>query len=232
MNMYIYRMTSDSGGAPCVQNGLLSLAICKPDIRRMASKGDLIFGIGGKALGERLIYAAYVTQKCLRDAYYTADEFRGRADCIYDSVAGVARIRADARHHQGGGSLEHDVGSRFERGHVLLSDNFRYFGIAGTTGYQSTCPHMTQKFLRLGPGHRVFHSGEIQNELDTLAKALWEQPAAQAKPSNKVDDDCSPCADDEEDQVITASRKRQRRVCVRNNSAPLDSAAVSSKGVC
>jgi hypothetical protein len=48
MNIYVYKMVADNGGAPCVSNGLLSLAICKPMIRKMAESGSLIFGFGGK----------------------------------------------------------------------------------------------------------------------------------------------------------------------------------------
>jgi Nucleotide modification associated domain 2 len=58
--VYFYKMTSDSGMAPCVDQGVLSLAICKPSIRRRAQEGDIIFGFGGKALGETLIYAAKI----------------------------------------------------------------------------------------------------------------------------------------------------------------------------
>jgi hypothetical protein len=31
-----YKLTADNGGAPCVRYGLLSLAICKPMIRKTA----------------------------------------------------------------------------------------------------------------------------------------------------------------------------------------------------
>jgi hypothetical protein len=30
--IYFYKLTADNGGAPCVEDGLLSLAICKPAI--------------------------------------------------------------------------------------------------------------------------------------------------------------------------------------------------------
>jgi hypothetical protein len=62
-DIYIYKMVADNGGAPCVAAGLLSLAICKPMIRKSAEKGSLIFGFGGKVYGERLLYIACVTQK-------------------------------------------------------------------------------------------------------------------------------------------------------------------------
>ena len=39
--IYFYKLTTDNGGAPCVQDNLLSLAICKPMIRMAAQVGDL-----------------------------------------------------------------------------------------------------------------------------------------------------------------------------------------------
>lgn len=35
--VYIYKLTGDDGGAPCVCDGILSLAICKPAIRAVPS---------------------------------------------------------------------------------------------------------------------------------------------------------------------------------------------------
>ncbi|MCB1128636.1 MAG: hypothetical protein KDM81_19225, partial [Verrucomicrobiae bacterium] len=69
-DIYVYRMTADNGGAPCVYRRLLSLAICKPMIRRTAEVGSLVFGFGGKRLGERLIYVARITEKPEVGAYY------------------------------------------------------------------------------------------------------------------------------------------------------------------
>jgi Nucleotide modification associated domain 2 len=43
-DIYFYKLTADNGGAPCVRHGLLSLAICKPMIRKTAEEGDLTFG--------------------------------------------------------------------------------------------------------------------------------------------------------------------------------------------
>ena len=62
-NIYVYKMVADNGGAPCVWRNLLSLAICKPMIRRAAAKGALIFGFGGKEFSERLLYIAKVEKR-------------------------------------------------------------------------------------------------------------------------------------------------------------------------
>jgi hypothetical protein len=67
MTSWVYKLTYDTGAAPHVQNGLLSLAICKPKIRLGAVPGDVIFGFGGRSFpvirGARLIYVAQVTSK-------------------------------------------------------------------------------------------------------------------------------------------------------------------------
>jgi Nucleotide modification associated domain 2 len=65
-DIYLYKMTHDNGGAPCVSHGMLSLAICKPVIRRTATPdNDFILGFAGNGLppAGRLVYAMRVTDK-------------------------------------------------------------------------------------------------------------------------------------------------------------------------
>jgi hypothetical protein len=40
--LFFYKLVGDTNGAPCVDNGLLTLAICKPMIRSVAKRGDWI----------------------------------------------------------------------------------------------------------------------------------------------------------------------------------------------
>jgi Nucleotide modification associated domain 2 len=63
--MYFYKLTADTGGELCVEKDLLSLAICKPMIRRTAKEGNLIFGFAAKSqhTDNRLMYVARVTKK-------------------------------------------------------------------------------------------------------------------------------------------------------------------------
>ena len=60
----IYKLTVDDGGAPCVSDGILSLAICKPAIRSAAKRGNVILGFAANSLYEDncLVYAARVTE--------------------------------------------------------------------------------------------------------------------------------------------------------------------------
>ena len=51
--IYIYKMTVDDGGAPCLRDGILSLAICKPAIRSAAEPGSLVLGFAGNELYKR-----------------------------------------------------------------------------------------------------------------------------------------------------------------------------------
>ncbi|SFN54073.1 Nmad2 family putative nucleotide modification protein [Dokdonella immobilis] len=43
--IYVYKLTNDDGGAPCVEDELLSLCICKPRIRSVAIEGDVLIGV-------------------------------------------------------------------------------------------------------------------------------------------------------------------------------------------
>ena len=58
----VYKRTNDSGIAPCVtpatslHGALLSLAICKPAIRRSADVGDYIIGLSSRFLADTKDY--------------------------------------------------------------------------------------------------------------------------------------------------------------------------------
>jgi Nucleotide modification associated domain 2 len=139
-SLYVYKVVADTGGAPCIWRGTLSLAICKPKIRHTARKGDLIFGFGGKTYGERLLYIAEVTEKPEVGDYYQAPRFAARPDCIYKDKNGVPERKPSARFHAETDERQKDVGMKFEKAFVLLSDDFRYFGVNGTDSYKQKFP--------------------------------------------------------------------------------------------
>jgi hypothetical protein len=124
-DIYVYKMVVDSGGAPCVWRNVLSLAICKPKIRKSACEGSLIFGFGGKRLRERLIYIAEVTEKPKVGEYYRSAKFQNRPDCIYEDLSGKARRKETAEYHAFTDERKKDVGNKFQNAYVLLSRNFR-----------------------------------------------------------------------------------------------------------
>ena len=133
-NIYIYKLTCDNGGAPCIHGGVLSLAICKPRIRQRAQIGDWIIGFGARGMPElthRLIYIARVTAVEENGGYFEKEAYLHRPDCIYRRIGPGYQYRQDGRYH-GPEDLEHDLGEppHFDRARTLLSasGSFVYFG--------------------------------------------------------------------------------------------------------
>jgi hypothetical protein len=175
--IYVYKMVADNGGAPCVFRGLLSLALCKPKIRKGAGEGALVFGFGGKKknYGERLIYVAEVTSKPKTGDYYLKRQFATRPDCIYRKVDGKVQRKASAQYHNQSDERQRDVGMRLEKAYVLLSDRFRYFGKQGTAEYKKSFKAIKAVIESLTRGHRVNHSPKLYRELRTLKAQLWRK---------------------------------------------------------
>jgi hypothetical protein len=96
--VYSYRLTTFGGVAPAYDNGLFSLAICKPDMRRVIGKrwhnedkpNIRIIGINGKGLhksnpyfaADYLLYIARVTDVVSFEEYFSDTE-NDRKDKIY-----------------------------------------------------------------------------------------------------------------------------------------------------
>jgi len=188
--IYVYKLVVDNGGAPCVHRGVLSLAICKPKIRKAAAKNDFIVGLGGQRLGNRLIYAAKITDKPTVGGYYEAEQYAGRPDRIYRNAGGAAILRDSAKFHSTGAQLAKDVGRRFEHADVLLSDDFVYFGSKGQQIDESRFPTVAAMLGRLRQGHRVNHSTAVQSELEALIAELWSLPTRSAV-GRPTDQDCT-----------------------------------------
>lgn len=174
--IYFYKLTADNGGAPCVQDGLLSLAICKPMIRNTARLGDLIFGFAANSLhaDNRLLYVARVTNKLPDGRYYTTARYVLREDCIYERRGDRFLWRQGALHH-GPRDLVHDLGPYpgYLRANVLLSEDFRYLGKNGNADYKLWYPCIKDAVERLGQGHRVRHDERLRNELEALVQEIW-----------------------------------------------------------
>jgi hypothetical protein len=176
--IYLYKLTADTGGAPCIKRGLLSLAICKPMIRMKAKVGDLIFGFAANQLkpaNNRLIYAARVTEKLSGGNYYKAKRYAPRGDCIYKFTAGRFKWKEGSLHH-GPTHVHHDLGNyrKYPRANVLLSDDFRYFGEASSDKYKAKFPKVRRAIARLARGHRVHHNNALRAELLKMQRWVWQ----------------------------------------------------------
>ena len=178
--IYFYKLTCDDNGAPCVHDGMLSLAICKPMIRGTAQPDDLIFGFAANSLrrDNRLLYLARVTGKVGKGGYYVQKQFAGRDDCIYERRGSRFVRRTDARPglHDRPDDLDHDLGQcpDYAKANVLLSRDFRYFGANGSAGYKSRFPRLKEAVEPLGRGHRVVqHDQPLWNDLMALKRQAW-----------------------------------------------------------
>lgn len=174
--IYFYKLTVDDGGAPCVADGLLSLAICKPMIRSTAEVEDIIIGFAATSLhaDNRLIYVARVTGKLRGGDYFKQPKYAHREDCIYEWRAGRFTVRLGAIHHGSPADLVHDLGKHagYPRANTLLSQQFCYYGAAGSDAYKKTFPTVRMAVGGLKQGHRVHHSAKLIDEMDRLT--TWQ----------------------------------------------------------
>ena len=142
--LYSYKMSRDFGFAPNPFWGILTLACCKPDIRKSARVGDWVVGGGAKENGmrHRVVFAMCVTETMTFDEYWNDPRFQCKkpvlnnsakyffGDNIYHNVIeGRSAIQSDSHHSLSGGGTNYDNLKRdIKSNRILISDNFIYFG--------------------------------------------------------------------------------------------------------
>ena len=160
--LFTYTIPIDDGAAPNPFNGMCTLAICKPGIRRVAQKNDWVAGLGSKYapsgdLSGRLVYAMRVEESISLRKYdeRAADEWPHRlpnvrsldlsqrlGDCIYDYSKWPPKQRQSVH---GPENVETDLSGE----NALISTDFYYFGSRAISLPDELLPicHQTQ-------GHR------------------------------------------------------------------------------
>jgi hypothetical protein len=197
---YLYKMTTDSGGAPYADDEMLSRAICKPVIRRTAHEGDIIFGFGGNKMNEVLIYAATIS-KIVRNCDYYRDNimYSNRQDCIYWWQGDELVFREGSKFH-GQWHRDHDVGLAGQHNgnaNVIIANEFAYFGKNGTDGYKTDYKELERLIGGMRQGHRINHSTELLDELRALYRNCIESCSGkqiQGSPHHKPDN-CVSCSE-------------------------------------
>lgn len=144
--VYIYVVDRDFGFAPNPFHGTLTLATCKPNIRRRAQDGDWVIGVGGARLGAtgRCVFASRITSHATFDEYWRNPRYRDKrpirngscrmmvGDNIYHHDASTGKwSQADSHHSYADGATNHHnlcVDTSADR--VLMSSHFFYFGRA------------------------------------------------------------------------------------------------------
>lgn len=166
---YIYVVDRDFGFAPNPFHGFLTLATCKPRIRRRAELNDWVIGMGGARLRAtgRCVFAARVTGHKTFNEYWADPACRDKkpvrngsrrmmvGDNIYHFDAAGRRWRqANSHHSYADGSVNaHNVRIDTQADRVLLSRHFFYFG--------QDAPAVPGRLLtaigyRNGRGYRVY----------------------------------------------------------------------------
>jgi hypothetical protein len=135
-------MKDDYGFAPNPFKNFLTLANCKPLIRKCKKPGDWIAGFTSKSLNgdpigeERLIYLMKVSKKITYAEYWNDPQYECKkpisnpveyedkqADNIYKPVNGTDFVQIANKNH-----FENEIVRDLSGKFVLLSDCFYYFG--------------------------------------------------------------------------------------------------------
>ena len=179
MRIYRYVLTSDTGMAPSIDKGLVTLATCKPVIRRCAQPGDWVIGfLASPAPPGMVAWAGKVSRSVAVGDYER--EFRGRSDAVYRQApdGSFQRLRTD--YHTEPGQMETDIS-----GPALLFDSV-------STWYFGDRPQMLpESLLHLaarGQGHRV--NGVAPDDAECLLAWLTsrDDPGIHGQPPDRDHD--------------------------------------------
>jgi hypothetical protein len=106
--IFRYILQTDTGMAPCIDGGRLTLATCKPRIRSSAKPGDWVLGFYPRPFERGLLaWAGRIARKVEIDDYER--EFRGRPDAVYRLKldGSFKRLRPD--YHPGANEIRKDL---------------------------------------------------------------------------------------------------------------------------
>lgn len=145
--LYCYIMTHDTGFAPNPEYNVLTLATCKPTIRRCAKEGTWISGWAGVKVctsldknkfvtgnAQKLIYLARITDRISFKEYWENEEYQNKkpqnsicGDNIYEPDKNA--VDGFNQHDNKGGhddsNKKHDLSGK----NVLICKEFYYFGV-------------------------------------------------------------------------------------------------------
>lgn len=181
--LYTYKVQHDGASAPNPYNGVCTLAICKPAIRRTAKLGDVVVGFGCKSNGDnelRIVYCMVVDEVMPWDEYIRCcssgllnkipKNSDDPGDCIWKSAKKI--VPNDPRDSWSG----HDA-SDFDRDvisgeKVILSRNYWYFGSANIISIPAGMLPL------LGRGHRSASNHNCREKFqDFFCSELEKIPA-------------------------------------------------------
>lgn len=173
MLMFAYKLDHDFGLAPNPFWGVMTLAVCKGQIRNNKNLkiGDWIVGSGSKQLKmlNHLIYAMRVDEKITFDAYWEDPRFEIKRPEMKGSLAQIYGdnfyhtvddkvIQETSAHNFDNGQPNPIHAQRDANGkYVLISNHFYYFG--------DKAPEIPQELRGVCCNARGYHYRDISDEL-------------------------------------------------------------------
>jgi hypothetical protein len=165
-SLFTYKVANDGGSAPNPFYRVCTLAICKPRIRAVAKRGDIVVGFGCKAHDWdeefRVVYAMQVEEVLPWSKYIERcrQKMRGKipdatsakrysGDCVYVSTVAALASPLESRSRHGARSFQKDVESGQN---VLLARKYWYFG--GGDRYSLILPVELRRLVPRAQGHR------------------------------------------------------------------------------
>lgn len=171
---FSYIITRDFGFAPNPFHGVLTLATCKPKIRKVAQIGDYLIGNSNKVTGNKLIYMAKVDEVTTFDQYWLDARFQckkatmnGSFKTLYgDNIyhhEGEKWIQANSHHSLDNGMENHANLKKDTEitDHVLICGDFFYLG-QSMIDIADQFPHCVHRHI----GHHVVSEAEC--------RVLWQ----------------------------------------------------------
>ncbi len=155
--IFRYILVHDHGIAPCPAIGLITLATCKPSIRRTAAVGDWVIGFRPGSLHRGLLLWGGRVAKIMPHGEYERAH-RGRPDALYRERPDGEFDRVDPSYHPTKAEMDRDLSAP-----VLIFDpgNSVYL-----YGQPLQLPDDLAHLAPAGRGHRV--NGLRDNDLSSL----------------------------------------------------------------
>ncbi len=167
--LFTYKVAHDGGSAPNPFYGLCTLAICKPAIRRVAKKRDVIVGLGCGKDESRIIYcmvvdavvpwADYIEECKLGNLteikLNKRQNLKGKipenendqGDCIWKDASKYLDSIPSWSGHEGEYDFKRDM-----NGNVLVGETYWYFGKGDK--HKIDLPDDLKNIIPYGQGHR------------------------------------------------------------------------------
>jgi hypothetical protein len=163
--IYRYVLMTDTGMAPHVKRGTISLATCKPQLRGAAQAGDWVVGSFPSPHNDRIAWAGVIEHVLPVGLYGHA--FKRRDDALYPEKDGIPTRRRDKllEYHP---DPEQQRKDRHGNALLFVRERSWYFGADGRF-LPSELAHLAAR----GQGHRV--NGMREGDVERLEAWLREQ---------------------------------------------------------